>query len=70
MKSGAPPRHGLCPVVTAVGHFLGLRVRPVVMALSGGLQSAESDGWGYRVPAATSVGDSSDDLDVFQRDFW
>ncbi|KAM0026252.1 hypothetical protein Hdeb2414_s0020g00555971 [Helianthus debilis subsp. tardiflorus] len=44
MKSAAPPRHRLCPVVTAVDHFLGLRVRPVVMALSGGLQSAESDG--------------------------
>ncbi|MFS7929164.1 hypothetical protein Hanom_Chr04g00329251 [Helianthus anomalus] len=44
--------------------FLGFRVRPVVMALCGGLQSGESDGWGFRVPTATSVGDSSDDLDV------
>ncbi|KAM0061686.1 hypothetical protein Hdeb2414_s0004g00139071 [Helianthus debilis subsp. tardiflorus] len=39
------------------------------MALCGGLQSAESDGWGFRVPAATSVGDSWNDLDVFRRDF-
>ncbi|MFS7976334.1 hypothetical protein Hanom_Chr10g00891271 [Helianthus anomalus] len=52
-----------------VGLLLGLRVRPVVMALCGGLQSAESDGWGFRVPATTSVGDSSNDLDVFRRDF-
>ncbi|MFS7978481.1 hypothetical protein Hanom_Chr10g00915981 [Helianthus anomalus] len=39
------------------------------MALCSGLQSGESDGWGFRVPLATSVGDSSDDLDVFRRDF-
>ncbi|MFS7922133.1 hypothetical protein Hanom_Chr03g00245221 [Helianthus anomalus] len=50
--------------------FLGFRVRPVVMALCGGLQSGENDGWGFRVPTATSVGDSSDDLDVFRQDFW
>ncbi|MFS7948585.1 hypothetical protein Hanom_Chr06g00561641 [Helianthus anomalus] len=34
------------------------------MALCGGLQSGEGDSWGFRVPLATSVGDSSDDLDV------
>ncbi|MFS7961613.1 hypothetical protein Hanom_Chr08g00717171 [Helianthus anomalus] len=39
------------------------------MALCGGLQSGESDGWGFRVLAVTSVSDSSDDLDVFRRDF-
>ncbi|MFS8025833.1 hypothetical protein Hanom_Chr16g01479761 [Helianthus anomalus] len=50
--------------------FLGLRVRPVVMALCGGLQSGESDGRGFRVPTTTSVGDSSDDLDVFRQGFW
>ncbi|MFS7925873.1 hypothetical protein Hanom_Chr04g00290311 [Helianthus anomalus] len=54
---------------SAVGHFLSLRVRPVVMALCGGLQSAESDDWGFRVPAATSVGSDLTQMTFFIHEF-